>query len=166
MSVSVVSQSITLKARAVQTVGQAGSFFLFISSTGSFQFSLDGGPWQNGVTIFSADVARDNAALFPSSSNAAIPPASFKSILFQDTSGAPNTIEYVIANGPVTYLNPVANTFTKDAPTYTKSSGIVALAAMTLERGHLPALTLVDRFGSISPCRIPMRQIHSISAMA
>lgn len=119
---------ITVKANQTTTVDVSGSKVIFVSSSGAFQFSLDGGPLQTGLCILAVDVTVD----IPQLGGVVRPPLlspQFKSIILKDLSGSDNTITMVITNAAVSYLNPNPTTFVKNAPTYCKGTGDKTLNA-------------------------------------
>jgi hypothetical protein len=124
---NVQPKTIAIAANATVPISITGSTILFISSVGSFQWSLDGGPYQPGLTIMGVDISR-GVNLLGSVSKPIVVAPQFTEVLLQDTSGAANSVTFIVANYPVTYINPIPTTISKDAPTYSKGSGIIALA--------------------------------------
>ncbi len=105
-----------IPANGVVPVDISGSFLLFVSSIGTFNFSIDGGPFQPGLTIMSIDVAR--MIQTPNSVTPVLPDQTFfKRILLQDTSGAANSVTFIVANAPVEYINPVPTVTAVNAAT-------------------------------------------------
>jgi len=134
MNVNLKVQTIPVAANGSVRIAQAGTFLSLISSAGSFQFSIDGGSFQDGLTVLSMDFYRDvqaaNSLLKIASTPGTSTPA-FKEIIFKDTSGSANSIQFVIANDPVNYYAPPSIVFIKDAATYTKpTNGTLAAGAM------------------------------------
>lgn len=125
-SPNVVSDSLSIAANAIGTINASGTYLLFVSSTGPFRFSLDGGPWQQGLAILGIDVSKNPDLVGTKNTSLVIP--RFNKVIIQDLSGSQNAIAYVVADAPVQYLNPVPTTYTKAAPTYTKASGVLNLA--------------------------------------
>ena len=127
MNPNIQIKTVVVAANGVTDWDATGSTLLFVSNTGPFNFALDGGNFNPGFSILSIDVSR-NPVLLGSVSAPALVAPQFNTIKFKDTSGAQNTITFIVANYPVTYANPVPTVVQKDAPTYTKGTVVAALA--------------------------------------
>lgn len=113
MNTNVQKITTTVKANQTAQIPITGTFLLFASNAGTFKFSIDGGPFQDGFSILGINFAEDptNPQKRP-----------FTSILLQDTSGGDNAISVVISNSPVSFTNPNTTIFQKDAPTFIRGS--------------------------------------------
>jgi len=122
MNPALNTPSVTLAANASVAISVTGSFLLFTSNTGPFKFQVDNGPMTTGLSILGIDLTK-----FAGQGGQ---PAGFTTIILQDTSGAQNTINFITANAAITYINPNATYFQKDAPTFPKGSGVLATDAV------------------------------------
>lgn len=125
----------TVAANGVLPINANGSYLKLVSSTGNFNFSLDGGPMQTGLTIFGIDLGRVPNVTGDIVKAAPVAPQ-FREVLLQDTSGAANTITMIVANYPVDYINALQTVFIQDASTTAKPD-----AAFTLAAGATHAVT-------------------------
>jgi hypothetical protein len=126
MIANVTVKSTTLPANGSVPISQTGSKILFISNTGTFQFSIDGGAYQIGLSVLYLDFTAGLALNL--STGTPIPISQivgtqFKEVLLKDTSGSANTITYYIGDGAASYVNPTPTNFQKDAPTYPRGNG-------------------------------------------
>lgn len=119
MNYNVTRRTVIVPASGTVTVDVAGTYLLMYASTGTFDFSVNGNPFQNGFCVLGLNFAADL-------NNLAQP---FTSVKFTDTSGAQNSISFVISMVPVTYTQAIATVYQKDAPTYSKMTAGTALAA-------------------------------------
>lgn len=109
MNANVQIKTITVKANQTLPVACTGTYLLLQASTGTFDFSVDGGPFENGIVTIGINFALDPT-------NPLHKP--FTQILFTDTSGTDNTIVFLVSSAPIQYVNPVTTIFQKDAPTF------------------------------------------------
>lgn len=144
----------TVAAGGTVRIDVTGSNVLFVSNTGNFNFSLDGNAFQAGFSILGVDVSRDISTLGSVTPAPGVAPQ-FNAILLQDTSGAANTITFIVSNYPVTFINPNATYFQKNSPTYTKASGTLTVAdgALTaaftgVDAGHTRKLITISNLSA------------------
>ena len=119
MNINVNRRTVSLVANGSNQIDVSGSFLLLYSSTGSFNFSIDGSPMSSGFCVLSIDLRN------------AYPGAKFKSVQFQDTSGSANTISCFISDAPISYAQIVPTVLQQDAPTVIKATSLSALGATT-----------------------------------
>jgi hypothetical protein len=143
MTPNVQIKTLTLVSGQNVAVAVSGTFLMFVSNQGTFDFSLDGGNYQTGFSILGIDVSQNPSSLGSVTPVPGTAP-SFKEILLRNTSGAANTITFIVSDYPVTFINPNATNFTKNAPTYCKGSGLVNIAD-----GGNEVFTGVDAGGQI-----------------
>jgi hypothetical protein len=133
MIANVTVQSIIIPANQTANLSQTGSKLAFFSNTGTFQFSINGGAFQKGLSILIIDFAAGVIVSGQTGKNVSTPisniiSAQFNTILLQDTSGSANTVTYYVGDGAVEYINPNATNFIKNAATFPKGYGLTSIA--------------------------------------
>jgi hypothetical protein len=122
MNLAIQVKSYTIPANGTINVDASGTFVRFYANTGKFNFSIDGGPFNTGLSSLGIPVPQEFTP-----QGMAMPIRPFRQIILQDLSGAANTISFIVANGALDYTPVQPTTFVKNAPTYPKATGIIAL---------------------------------------
>ncbi len=111
MNINNQRYDVTLAANEVRQMSVSGQFFFCVAASVPFGMSIDGG----------GQIAVQAGLAFPTDTE-------FSRLVLQDTSGSGCVLSFYAASLAVQFFPPTTNTFTKDAPTYTKGTALGAMA--------------------------------------
>jgi hypothetical protein len=124
------TKSFVLKANQATVINVTGQYFACVSSAADFGMQVDAG---NQVVI-------KQGYSFPTTHP-------FTRLTFIETSGSDNPIQIVTADKGFSYQPPALNTNAKNAPTYTKGSGLLFINfGVTVDFSGLDGVKLRKQF--------------------
>ena len=108
MNLNLFQRTANVPANGQARVDLAGTFLLFSSANGSFNFSIDGGPMCAGLVGMGIDTTAD-----PTNRGRL-----FSNVIIQDTSGIAQSVSFYVSTAAISFINLLATNVSKDANTF------------------------------------------------